>query len=48
MEQQIMINTINTNKKALFDYEILSSYEAGVLLEGHEVKAVREKHVNLK
>lgn len=48
MEQPIKTNTINTNKKALFDYEILSSYEAGLLLCGHEVKAVREKHVNLK
>jgi SsrA-binding protein len=29
------------NKKATFDYEILERYEAGVLLSGHEVKAVR-------
>jgi SsrA-binding protein len=48
MEQKINISPINTNKKALFDYEIISSFEAGVLLSGHEVKAVREKHVNLK
>jgi len=48
MEQKIVTNTIATNKKALFDYELLSSYEAGILLEGHEVKAVREKHINLK
>jgi SsrA-binding protein len=48
MEQPIKTIPIHTNKKALFDYEILSSYEAGILLEGHEVKAIREKHVNLK
>lgn len=48
MEKQVSINTIHTNKKALFDYEVLSSYEAGMLLEGHEVKSIREKQVNLK
>ncbi len=30
-----------TNKKAYFDYEILDTIEAGVVLEGHEVKAIR-------
>lgn len=48
MEEVIKFTTINTNKKALFDYEVLSSYEAGIILEGHEVKSVRAKHVNLK
>ncbi|MDC0506149.1 SsrA-binding protein SmpB [Candidatus Gracilibacteria bacterium] len=36
------------NKKAYFDYEILSSYEAGIELLGHEVKSIRAKQVNLK
>jgi SsrA-binding protein len=36
------------NKKAYFDYEILEIQEAGIELEGHEVKSVRNKHVNLK
>lgn len=29
------------NKKATFNYEILERFEAGVVLEGHEVKSVR-------
>ncbi len=36
------------NKKAYFDYEILSSYEAGIELFWHEVKSIRAKQVNLK
>ncbi len=30
-----------TNKKAYFDYEILETFEAGVVLSGAEVKSVR-------
>lgn len=30
-----------TNKKALFNYEIIDKYEAGLVLEGYEVKALR-------
>lgn len=29
------------NKKATFNYEILERFEAGIVLSGHEVKAVR-------
>ena len=36
------------NKKALFDYEIIEEYEAGVKLFGEEVKSVRNGSVNLK
>jgi len=36
------------NKKARFDYEILDKYEAGLVLRGHEVKAVRAGQVSLK
>jgi SsrA-binding protein len=30
-----------SNRKATFDYEILETFEAGIVLSGHEVKAVR-------
>jgi SsrA-binding protein len=30
-----------TNKKARFDFEILETFEAGLVLAGHEVKAIR-------
>ena len=36
------------NKKARRDYEILSTWEAGVHLLGSEVKSIREGSVNLK
>lgn len=29
------------NKKAWHDYEIIESFESGIVLEGHEVKAVK-------
>jgi SsrA-binding protein len=36
------------NKRANFDYEISESYEAGLVLYGHEVKAVKTGHISLK
>jgi SsrA-binding protein len=39
---------ITTNRKAFHDYFILSKFEAGVMLEGTEVKSLREGQVNLK
>lgn len=36
-----------TNKKARFDYEILDTYEAGLVLTGQEVKSVRAGNVKL-
>lgn len=36
------------NKKAFFDFNILDTYEAGIVLEGSEVKAIRDGRVNLK
>jgi len=37
-----------TNKKARFDYEILETFEAGIVLKGSEVKSIRGKDINLK
>jgi len=36
-----------TNRKALRDYEILETYEAGIVLRGTEVKSLRAGHGNL-
>ena len=41
------INIIVKNKKAYHDYEILEKYEAGIVLQGYEVKALRAKRANL-
>jgi SsrA-binding protein len=35
--------TIAVNKEAKAEYEIIESYEAGIVLEGSEVKALRNK-----
>ena len=40
--------SIAQNKKAFHDYFIEDKYEAGVVLEGWEVKAIREGKVQLK
>lgn len=39
---------IAENRKALHDYHVLESWEAGVMLLGTEVKAIREGRVNLR
>lgn len=36
------------NKKAKFDYEILDTYETGIVLTGTEIKSIREGKANLK
>ena len=36
------------NRKAHFDYNILETYKAGLILEGSEVKSIRQGRVNLK
>lgn len=36
------------NKKALFDYEILEKFQAGLVLTGQEVKSVKAGHMSLK
>lgn len=36
------------NKKALFDYNILEKFEAGLVLKGSEVVALRQGRANLK
>lgn len=39
---------VTTNKRALHDYEIDRHYEAGIVLSGPEIKAIRAGHVNLR
>lgn len=40
--------TVATNRKARHDYEILDTYEAGLVLQGSEVKSLREGKVTIK
>jgi SsrA-binding protein len=41
-------NTIALNKKARFDYHLEEKYEAGMVLEGWEVKSLRAGRAQLK
>jgi SsrA-binding protein len=38
---------VTVNRKARYEYEILQVYEAGIVLQGTEVKALREGKANL-
>ena len=40
-------NTIALNRRARFDYELTERFEAGLVLEGWEVKAIRAGNVQL-
>lgn len=40
--------SIAQNKKAFFDYFIEEQYEAGIMLEGWEVKAIRDSRIDIK
>ncbi len=42
------VKVIAKNKKAFFDFEIIDKFEAGIILNGAEVKSIRHGNVNLK
>lgn len=39
--------TIAKNKKAFFNYHILETYEAGIVLQGSEIKSIRNRQVSI-
>ncbi|WP_461240469.1 SsrA-binding protein SmpB [Paucilactobacillus sp. N302-9] len=41
-------NLMAQNKKARHDYSISDTYEAGIVLTGTEIKAIRDRRVNLR
>jgi len=41
------MKVIAQNRRARYDYEILDTLEAGIMLTGQEVKSCRKGHVNL-
>lgn len=41
-------HTVAKNRKAWHDYEILQRFEAGIVLQGTEVKAVRAGHIGIR
>ena len=47
-ERELAQSNIAENRKAHHDYHLLETFEAGVVLLGTEVKAIREGRVNLR
>lgn len=47
MDKQAEEKNITVNRKARHDYHILQTFEAGIVLVGTEVKALREGKANL-
>lgn len=41
------MNVVANNRKALHDYQVLESFEAGVVLAGSEVKSLRQGMVSM-
>jgi SsrA-binding protein len=42
------IKIISRNKKARFNYEILDTYEAGIVLKGSEIKSIRARNISIQ
>ncbi|OGI27851.1 MAG: SsrA-binding protein [Candidatus Moranbacteria bacterium RIFOXYB1_FULL_43_19] len=42
------MSVLAINKRASFDYDISDRFEAGLVLRGYEVKAVKTGHISLK
>ena len=47
-ERELAQRLVAENRKALHDYHILETFEAGLVLQGTEVKSIREGRVNLR
>jgi SsrA-binding protein len=47
-ERQKAEKFLAENRKALHDYEVLETFEAGMVLVGTEVKSIRDGRVNLR
>ena len=39
--------TISKNKKAYFNFHILDTYEAGIVLQGSEIKSIRNHQISI-
>ncbi len=48
MSRRTYEKTIAVNRRARHDYDVLETYEAGLVLTGSEIKSVRAGRVNLR
>jgi SsrA-binding protein len=47
-ERELAQSNVAENRKAYHDYHLVETFEAGIVLLGTEVKAIREGRVNLR
>ena len=47
-DREAQERVVASNRKARYNYEILETYEAGLVLRGTEVKSLREGNANFK
>lgn len=47
-ERELAQSSVAENRKAFHDYHLIETFEAGLVLLGTEVKAIREGRVNLR
>ncbi len=48
-KKEAFAKTVNIkNKRATFEYQILDTYVAGIMLTGTEIKSIRQSRVNLQ
>lgn len=43
-----LFRTVSVNRRARFEYDVLESVEAGLVLRGTEIKAIREGRINIQ
>ena len=42
------VKTVATNRKARFEYQLLDTFEAGLVLKGTEIKSIRRGQISLQ
>jgi len=42
------VKTVATNRKARFEYQLLETFEAGLVLKGTEIKSIRRGQISLQ
>lgn len=47
-KDKVKDNVVAQNKKAHYDYEILETFEAGIVLTGTEIKSIRQARINIR
>ena len=47
-EKALKEKTVSTNRRARYEYHIFENFECGLVLQGYEVKSIRQGRVNIQ